>query len=896
MAPDSAARLHDALEGRYVVERELGEGGMATVYLAEDLRHRRKVALKVLKPELAAVVGAERFLTEIETTANLQHPHILPLHDSGEADGFLYYVMPYIEGESLRDRLDRERQLPVLEAIKITTDLAEALDYAHRQGVIHRDIKPANILMHEGRPLIADFGIALAVGAAGGARLTETGLSVGTPFYMSPEQATGDSVVGPQSDIYALACVLFEMLTGDPPYPGSTAQAVLGKIIAGEPVSATKIRRTVPAHVDAAIRMALEKLAADRFTSARAFAGALGDRGFRHGKAAGVGAGSTDAGLWKPVAIGLGMLAVGALAGVAYMATRPEPAAPVVRYALTFPEDESPAFTGQAAFGVSTALSADGSRLVYVAGGTDFWLMLRERSALEAVPIPGGEGGFQPFFSPDGTRVGFLVDGTREIKVVSLGGEPPLTVVDGGVFRLGAAWGPDDYLYFVEQPRAGISRAPVGGGVIEPLSTPDATQREARHGWPSVLPNGKGVLVTVLRGVNEYDPEDDVGVLDLATGELDILFRGTLARYVPTGHLLIVTHEGDLVTAPFDQDRLEVTGPSVPLLSGLQSATRGPDVAVSSSGRLLYSPGTQATGFEVVWVDRAGRAVPVEPGWSIDRSPGSGMALSPDGRSIALAVRGQGSPEVWIKQLEGPFTRFGFGNGWAFNPAWSPDGRAVLYVGGPGGDDFDLYVRRADGSTPPEVFMDLDVPLARAEWSSAGDWVVTHTGPSPTRDILAWRPGVDSVPAPLIATEFEESAPAVSPHGRYLAYSSNESGQPEIHVRPFPNVDDWRVVVSSDGGREPAWSPDGQELFYKNEERRLIAVRVSTDEGFEIVDRLPLFDLLPGDSYSPGGATYAVSRDGEFLMVVAPGADEEAPGGFIVVENFLEELLEKVGG
>jgi len=189
---DPVTRLNAALEGRYRIESELGEGGMATVYLADDIKHERKVALKVLKPELAAVVGAERFLAEIKTTANLQHPHILPLFDSGEADSFVFYVMPYVEGESLRDRLDREHQLPVDEAVKITTDLAEALDYAHRHEVIHRDIKPANILMHEGRPLIADFGIALAVGAAGGGRMTETGLSLGTPFYMSPEQATTD--------------------------------------------------------------------------------------------------------------------------------------------------------------------------------------------------------------------------------------------------------------------------------------------------------------------------------------------------------------------------------------------------------------------------------------------------------------------------------------------------------------------------------------------------------------------------------------------------------------------------------------------------------------------------------------------------------------------------------
>ena len=252
-SPDTASRLNAALQGRYAIQRELGEGGIATVYLAKDLKHNRTVALKVLKSEPAAVVGAERFLAEIETTANLTHPHILPLFDSGEADGFLFYVMPYVEGESLRQRLDREHQLPVDEAAQIAKNLAEALDYAHGKGVIHRDIKPANVLLLQGKPVISDFGIALAVGAAGGGRLTETGLSLGTPHYMSPEQATGDVHVGPATDIYALGCVLYEMLVGEPPYTGSTPQAVLGKIITGTPEPVAQHRKTVPLNVEASL-------------------------------------------------------------------------------------------------------------------------------------------------------------------------------------------------------------------------------------------------------------------------------------------------------------------------------------------------------------------------------------------------------------------------------------------------------------------------------------------------------------------------------------------------------------------------------------------------------------------------------------------------------------------
>src|SRR5512147_659052 len=279
-APAATERLTVALAGRYRIERELGAGGMATVYLAEDLKHDREVAIKVLKPELAAVLGAERFVVEIKTTAALQHPHILPLFDSGSADGFLYYVMPYIRGETLRDKLNRETQLGVDEAVRIAREVADALDYAHRHGVIHRDIKPENILLHDGRPMVADFGIALAVSAAAGGRITETGLSLGTPHYMSPEQATAEKEISGRSDIYSLASVLYEMLTGQPPHLGGSAQQIIMKIIA-EPVPAvTSLRKSVPPNVAAAVAKALEKLPADRFETAKALGDALADPGF----------------------------------------------------------------------------------------------------------------------------------------------------------------------------------------------------------------------------------------------------------------------------------------------------------------------------------------------------------------------------------------------------------------------------------------------------------------------------------------------------------------------------------------------------------------------------------------------------------------------------------------
>ena len=277
------AQLRPALQDRYEIEGEIGRGGMATVYVAQDRKHGRKVAIKVLRPELAATLGVDRFLAEIRTAATLQHPHILPLHDSGEAGGLLYYTMPFVAGESLRARIDRGGPLPLDEAVRIATAVAEALDYAHRQGVVHRDVKPANILLHDGQAVVADFGIALAVGKAGGARVTKTGMSLGTPQYMAPEQASGDRPVGPAADIWALGCVLYEMLVGEAPYTGPTLQAVIGKIARGafEPIRAK--RPSVPLHVDAAVCRALEKLPGDRFPEARGLGRALVDPAFRHG-------------------------------------------------------------------------------------------------------------------------------------------------------------------------------------------------------------------------------------------------------------------------------------------------------------------------------------------------------------------------------------------------------------------------------------------------------------------------------------------------------------------------------------------------------------------------------------------------------------------------------------
>ena len=432
---DAIARLTRALADRYLIERELGQGGMATVYLAQDVKHDRRVALKVLRPELAAVIGGDRFLQEIKTTANLQHPHILPLHDSGEAGGAVYYVMPYVEGESLRDRIDRDKQLPVDEAVRIAREVADALDYAHRHGVIHRDIKPDNILLHDGHVLVADFGIALAASRSeGGTRMTETGMSLGTPHYMSPEQAMGEREIRASSDVYALACVLYEMLMGEPPFTGPTAQAIVAKVMTDQPHPMTVHRRSIPPHVENAVMVGLEKLPADRFATAAEFAAALAGQTTTR-LASGATPVARAAGPWRRIALGALVVAAAAIALAAWAWQRgAADGGEVLRVSLTFPPGERIRSISTRRF----ALAPDGSRMVYIGQdsiGTQLWV--REMNSLNARQLPGTNGALAPFFSPDGQSVGFFTGNPGDLRVVSVSGGVSRTVVRDSA----APWG-----------------------------------------------------------------------------------------------------------------------------------------------------------------------------------------------------------------------------------------------------------------------------------------------------------------------------------------------------------------------------------------------------------------------------------------------------------------------
>ena len=868
---DSITRLNAALEGRYRIERELGEGGMATVYLADDLRHERKVALKVLKPELAAVVGAERFLSEIKVTANLQHPHILPLFDSGEADGFLFYVMPYVEGESLRDWLEREKQLPVDEAVRIATAVANALDHAHRHDVIHRDIKPANILLQDGEPVVADFGIALAVGAAGSTRLTETGLSLGTPYYMSPEQATGDQRVGASTDTYALGSVLYEMLVGDPPYPGSTAQAVLGRIIAGKPVSATEQRPSIPANVDAAIRCALEKLPADRFTSAQDFVRALGDEHFRYGGDVADIAGAS-ASPWNRLTIAMTTLAALLALTLGWSLLRPEPSKPVARFELMLEEMQRLQFDP---LGVEIALSTDGTRLVYV-GQTqtgDPQLFQRSLEVLEPVPISGTEGALTPAFSPDGEWVAFV--DLEGLKTISFRGGPTSTVVDEGVdFFRGLDWGSDGMIYFVSGNV--IHRVPATGGRSEIVTAADGTV----HCWPDALPDRRGVLLSLCR---EGVEASTIGVVGPEGGEVRELFPGVMARYAASG-IVYSTPDGTLMAVPFDLDRLETTGSPVVLVEGVQLwlFTSASQFALSETGTLLYLAARPSEGRRLILAgfDGVGDSVPLQPRDFLDPK------WSPDGRRLAF----QDGGNIYSYDMElGSTPRQLTFDGTNWFPVWSPDGTRVAFSSlREGTDGFDIFVKSVDDDTPDEMMLQLEKNQYTRQWL-ADDLIMFENGDG--NGDLWWVDATGSGDAgPYLESEADLDDITVSPDGAWAAYQSIETGIEEIYVRSFPEPRQ-RIPVSDGGGQFPRWSPDGRTIYYWHAENApvdtLYAARINTEPSFSVLSRQP---VLVGTYLAE---SWDLHPEGDRIVAVEGG--DSSRGRVILIQNWFEELKARVG-
>ena len=865
---DIIGELTQSLADRYTIERELGEGGMATVFLARDLKHDRHVAIKVLKPELSAVLGVERFLAEIKVTANLQHPNLLPLFDSGNAGGLLFYVMPFVDGETLRARLDREKQLSVAEATRIAVAIANALDYAHSRGVIHRDLKPANILMQSGQPVIADFGIALAVSRVAGERVTQTGLTVGTPQYMSPEQATGDRTIDGRSDIYSLAAVLYEMLIGDPPHLGSSAQTVIMRVVTERPTNVRVLRPAVPEHIAHAIEKALEKMPADRWDTARAFADALETTApFSLRVGAATPAARRRAPLISAAAGGFALVAVAGALLWGRNGEHREESRPATRFPLSFAANERIATT----MGSPVAISPDGKVIAYsgVGIGGAQQLFTRALDEIRARPILDTDDAERPMFSPDGNWLAFMTRG--HFRKVPVAGGPVVALPEVSDVN-GSSWGSNDMIVVSSGGRLNVASA--NGGASRAFGRLDSTTGEMGQRWPRLLADGKTVLYTSWRtGLDNAR----IAVASLETGKTTQLgLSGTFPLGVAGGQLIYASVNGSLLAIPFDERSQRVTGaPKIVVENLLVSSDGAAKAALSSNGSLVYQTGKST--MRIVLADGRGGSKPLiaEPGmYEFPR-------FSPDGKRIAFTVSLDSATNVWTYELSsGALRQVTTGGTINDRPEWMSDSKHLLFDSNRRGMT-EIWTQAVDGSASARPLLQLpNAQILEAVISKDGHTLVYRTG---SQDIFYRRLDGDTSAHAVAATAAGEFAPRLSPDGRFVAYSSDETGVAQVYVRPFPGLGD-RFQVSVDGGTEPVWSPDGRRLFYRRN-RLITAATIAASPRFSVAKREELFE---GDFLFQGvHAEYDISPDGkQFLVMKVAASDVQT----IVVQNWLSEL------
>jgi serine/threonine protein kinase len=806
-----AVPLAAALADRYRITRELGAGGMATVYLAEDVRHHRKVAVKLLHPELSAVLGSERFLKEIELTAGLQHPHILPLFDSGSADGQLYYVMPFVEGETLRARLERERQLPVRDAVRIAREVADALAYAHARGVIHRDVKPENILLQGGHALVADFGIALAVQQAGGQRITQTGLSLGTPQYMAPEQATGEKSVDARADVYALGVVTYEMLAGEPPFTGPTTQSVIAKVLTTEPAPLSNARRTVPPHVADAVH-----------TAPAEFAAALGAADVREiapPRETHADATAPRAARLAPASIGLAALGVLAIAGTSFwlggrvLGGEPPP--------LTF--GPSTRLTWDQGLEVQPAISPDGRAVAY-AGGTSAGARIYVRQIAGGRPIRIADDSAvteeSPSWSPDGSRVLYLSRGAV-FSAPAAGGASRQEVAARASRITSAAWAPDGRSIAYAAGDSLYVRAPEGEvRVVARLPEPSLCTWSPDSALIACASGNARYLVGIGAQFGNLSP-NRIAVVRVRDGSVTTISDSTSINVSPVWsrdarRLYYVSNRegrGDVYAQALDGEG-RPTAPALRLTTGLGAHSISLDASATHLAYAIYTPTSNIwslpvpTGAPVT----AASAVPVTAGvqvienlnfsrdgrWLLYDSDLPGRSdiyrhalaggeperitsdpaddfspdLSPDGTEIAFHSWRAGSRDLWIQPLDArPVQRITAWPGHEWTPEWSPDGRALLFISGVEQRFVWVMRRKADGS------WETPVQRARAYW------------------------------------------PAWSPDGRSIAFGSSVVGGSLLVMPAYSGAP--RVVLdASKPGmpqvERPRWSDDGRTIYFKS--------------------------------------------------------------------------------
>ncbi|MBI4477924.1 MAG: serine/threonine-protein kinase [Acidobacteria bacterium] len=869
--------------GPYDVQTLLGTGGMGEVYKARDTRLDRSVAIKVLPEVLSADAQfRERFEREARTISQLNHPHICTLHDVGQQDGVDYLVFEYLEGETLADGL-KKGPLPIEQALTIATGICDALDQAHRRGVVHRDLKPGNVMLVRGGgstdsvvAKLLDFGLAKttapALSVSGSsiaptqqAPLTQAGTILGTFQYMAPEQLEGREADA-RTDIFAFGAMLYEMVTGKKAFEGKTHISLVSAIMTADPAPMSALQPMSPRRLERIVRTCLAKDPDERWSSAHDLLLEL--KWLREGgESAAVGA---------PVPASarprLSWLAVAALVSLAIGASaawflKPAPAvrAPLARFSIPLPAGQGFTRTGRHV----VALSPDGTRLVYAANNQ---LYLRTINQPTPVPIRGSEiDPAEPFFSPDGEWVAFWAGG--QLRKISVSGGAPVTLATIPN-PFGGNWAPEGIV--VGQGAAGVVRVPPDGGTAETVTKVDAAKPESAHG-PQVLPGGRVLLFTLRASRGTWD--DGVAVVqDLKGGERKVVFQGGRDfRYLSTGHL-VYGRQATVFAVPFDLSSLEVKGGPVPLVENVASAGGGSGAmqwSVSETGSVAHVIGGEVQQRTLVWLDRNGNARPVTE----TRREFEDLALSPDGQSIAVTL--ETSPRsIWIQDVtRGTLSRLTFGAD-RRDPVWTPDGKRVIYGSA---DNLGLFWKPADGSGEEETLTTTKSIAFPHSVSPDGQWLVYAEG-----DDLRMLPlRGERKPITVVQSPATEGAGMVSADGRWLAYTSNESGRTEVYVRPFPGPGGkWQI--STDGGHDPMWHPRGTELFFRNADQ-VLAVAISTSPTV----KAGVPHVLFRGRFVNTGIDSGYTADHDRFVFIQESTQTSTPEiGFVL--NWFQELTQRV--